>query len=271
MKRHGVRLGKSNISYWTRGIHSPYNGVHIPSAEFLKPSRELAYVIGVVAGDGYVLRRSRPRKSYNDVFIGLKVKDLEFAEEFSRCLAVVLNRPAPRPRRSERGFVVQLRCKALYELLRKPFDMEKLRRFIEHNRECKSMFLRGFFDSEGCVAENGYITVHNTDISLLRYAKQLLDSLEIETTGPHLQAKRGRVLKDPRGRTYKRKKNVYRLYVPSKFRLKFYQYIGFTIRRKQQRLEDFLIRTGRLSLQPNTPLSIPQQHHLNIKCAPAGI
>ncbi|MEM4219853.1 MAG: LAGLIDADG family homing endonuclease [Candidatus Caldarchaeum sp.] len=271
MKRHGVRLGKSNISYWVRGLCNPYNGTLIPSIDFLKPSKELAYVIGVVAGDGYVLRRKKAWKSYREALVGLEVKDIEFAEEFAKCLGKVLNRDPPKPRWSERGFVVELRCKALYELLRKPFDMEKLRRFIEHNRECKSMFLRGFFDSEGCVAENGYITVHNTDISLLRYAKQLLDSLEIETTGPHLERKRGRVLKDPRGRTYKRKKNVYRLYVPSKFRLKFYQYIGFTIRRKQQRLEDFLIRTGRLSLQPNTPLSIPQQHHLNIKCAPAGI
>jgi hypothetical protein len=47
----GVRLSKSSISEWLRGIHNPYNGRRIPSLELLKPSEELAYVIGVKVGD----------------------------------------------------------------------------------------------------------------------------------------------------------------------------------------------------------------------------
>ncbi|MEM2280338.1 MAG: LAGLIDADG family homing endonuclease [Nitrososphaerota archaeon] len=149
-------MRKSTISYWVRGIHSPYNGTRIPSIGFLKPSKELAYIIGVVAGDGYVRRRQRPRKSYHKVFIGLKVKDREFAEEFARCLGTVLGREPPKPanpRSSGGRFVVELRCQALYQLLRKPLDMEKLKAFIEDDIECKSAFLRGFFDSEGCVSK----------------------------------------------------------------------------------------------------------------------
>jgi hypothetical protein len=46
-RRYGVTLSKSHISYWTSGIHDPYNGRYIPSIEFLEPSEELAYVIGV--------------------------------------------------------------------------------------------------------------------------------------------------------------------------------------------------------------------------------
>jgi len=52
-RRYGVRISKSHIYYWVRGVQSPYNGRLIPSLELLKPSEELAYVIGVVLGDGY--------------------------------------------------------------------------------------------------------------------------------------------------------------------------------------------------------------------------
>ncbi|MEM4373620.1 MAG: hypothetical protein QXI97_01305 [Nitrososphaerota archaeon] len=130
-ERYGVWLSKSSISEWVRGLHSPLNGIRIPSVEFLKPSKELAYVIGVVAGDGYVKRRQRPRKSCHETFIGLKVVDMEFAEEFARCLATVVGREPPEPRWDKRRFVVEIWCRTLYRLLRKPIDIERLRPFVE--------------------------------------------------------------------------------------------------------------------------------------------
>jgi intein-encoded DNA endonuclease-like protein len=68
-RRYGVRLSKSHISYLLRGVHSPYNGRLIPSLELLKPSEELAYVIGVKVGDGYTYRVRRVIKGYNDVMM----------------------------------------------------------------------------------------------------------------------------------------------------------------------------------------------------------
>jgi intein-encoded DNA endonuclease-like protein len=91
-RRYGVGISKSHISYWLRGVHSPYNGRRIPSLELLKPSEELAYVIGVKVGDGYTYRVRSVRKGYNDVMIGLEARDREFVEEFGRCLAIVLGR-----------------------------------------------------------------------------------------------------------------------------------------------------------------------------------
>jgi intein-encoded DNA endonuclease-like protein len=74
-RRYGVRISKSSISEWLRGVHNPYNGRRIPSLELLKPSEELVYVIGVKVGDGYTYRRRRTIKGYNDVKIGLKARD----------------------------------------------------------------------------------------------------------------------------------------------------------------------------------------------------
>jgi intein-encoded DNA endonuclease-like protein len=97
-RRYGVRLSKSHISYWIHRTHSPYNGRYMPSTELLRPSEELAYVIGVKVGDGYAGKSRHTVKSYNRVRIGLKVKDREFAEEFGRCLAKVLGRRPVNPR-----------------------------------------------------------------------------------------------------------------------------------------------------------------------------
>jgi hypothetical protein len=78
-------------------------------------------VIGVKIGDGCTYRRRRIIKGYNDVAIGLKVKDGEFAAEFGRCLAKVLGRRPIKPRyRNDVGkYVVEARSQTLYELLKK--------------------------------------------------------------------------------------------------------------------------------------------------------
>jgi intein-encoded DNA endonuclease-like protein len=169
--RYRVRLSKSHISYWLRGVHSPYNGRRIPSLELLEPSEELAYVIGVALGDRYAYRRRRAIKGYRDVVVGLKARDREFVEEFARCLAKVLGRRQIRPRyvKSSGRYVVEALSKTLYELLKKPVDLERLKKYIEHCERCMAAFLRGFADSEGSVNKRGYIFILNTDLRLLTY------------------------------------------------------------------------------------------------------
>ncbi|MCS7126322.1 MAG: hypothetical protein NZ929_05375, partial [Aigarchaeota archaeon] len=240
-RRYGERLSRSMISYWVRRLHSPYNGRRIPSIEFLKPSKELAYIIGTVLGDGYVTKNKK-KKGYNEVYIELRVKDLEFAEEFSRCLGLVLGRPPPKPRNieSRRRHRVSVKDKTLFELLHDK-DLEKIRPFVEHCDECRSAFLRGFFDSEGCISENGQLTAYNSNLELLKYVMRLLADLEIETTGPHLKTRRGTLMKCPRtGKIYKRKRDTYMIYVKKRSFPTFYLKVGFTITRKQKRLEEHL-------------------------------
>jgi len=246
-KVYRVTLSKSHISYWTRGIYNPYNGrQYIPSIDYLSPSEELAYIIGAIAGDGYVKQISRRYKGYNEVFIGLEACDRDFAEEFSRCIGKVLGRKPPKPRTRKNGkLVVEVKSKTLYELLKKPINIDRIRKYVEHCIRCICAFLRGFFDGEGSIDKDGRIRVYNTDKSLLEYIKDLLNRLGIKTTEPKISIKAGTLMNYPRtNRTYYRRKDTYYLYVYAESRLRFYQLIGFTIKRKQQRLEEYLIRRG---------------------------
>jgi intein-encoded DNA endonuclease-like protein len=241
-RRHGVRLSRSLISYWLRRIHLPYNGRYIPSIEFLKPSKVLAYVIGVKVGDGYAYRSRRIIKGYSDV-IGLKVKDREFATKFGRCLAEVLGRGPVKPRYSNsRGVhIIEVYSRTLYELLKKPVDLERLKKYIEHCERCMAAFIRGFADSEGSVSKEGYIYIYNTDYRLLEYVKELLKRLGIESTGPWPQRRQGKTFYNPRMmKTYIHNKDDYYIYIKADSNVDFHRKIGFTIIRKQKRLENYI-------------------------------
>jgi len=59
-----VRITKAHVSYWTRGLHNPHKGRRILSLEFLEPSDNLAYVIGVRCGDGHAKAKKATTMSY---------------------------------------------------------------------------------------------------------------------------------------------------------------------------------------------------------------
>jgi intein-encoded DNA endonuclease-like protein len=255
-RRYGVRISKSLISEWLRGVHSPYNGRRIPSLELLKPSEELAYVIGVVLGDGYPKMKRRVIKGYNYVWIGLKARDREFVEGFGRCLAKVLGRRQIRPRyvKSSGRYVVEAESKTLYELLRKPVDLDRLKKYVEHCERCVAAFIRGFADSEGCVEKSGYIRIYNTDLRLLTYVKALLRRPNIESMVPKLNKRRGTLINNPRtGKQYVTNMDCYYIYIRASSNANFYKYIGFTIKRDQQRLEEY---TREITRRP-TPQPFP--------------
>jgi intein-encoded DNA endonuclease-like protein len=255
-RRYGVRISKSSISEWLRGVHSPYNGRRIPSLELLKPSEELAYVIGVVLGDGYPKMKRRVIKGYNYVWIGLKARDREFVEGFGRCLAKVLGRRQIRPRyvKSSGRYVVEAESKTLYELLRKPVDLDRLKKYVEHRGRCVAAFIRGFADSEGYVEKSGYIRIYNTDLRLLTYVKALLRRPNIESMVPKLNKRRGTLINNPRtGKQYITNMDCYYIYIRASSNANFYKYIGFTIKRDQQRLEEY---TREITRRP-TPQPFP--------------
>ncbi len=255
-KSYGVSPWRSTISFWIRGIHTPYGraSVRRPIQKIsLEPSPELAYVIGVALGDGYVCSSADHRK-----IIGLSAKDEEFVREFARCLTKVLGRESPVKvrfweARKQKLFVARAYSATLYRLLHKPVDLDHLRSFIEHCEECVGAFLRGFVDSEGCVGEYGFINIYNTNFGLLSYVKELFDRLGIEATGPHLLSRAGTPIYDPKtGQMRKRRGDYYVLRTRARSAHVFYQKIGLTITRKRQKLERYLSK--RTPLPPTTSL-----------------
>jgi intein-encoded DNA endonuclease-like protein len=98
------------------------------------------------------------------------------------------------------------------------------------------MFLKGFFDSEGCVEVSGRISIANTDLVLLTYVQELLRGFHIVTRGPHRGKNKGTIL-TRRGRTYVRHADCYSINVIMRDAVQFYNEIGLTIERKKSRLE----------------------------------
>jgi intein-encoded DNA endonuclease-like protein len=135
--------------------------------------------------------------------------------------------------------------KTLYELLKKPVDLERLRKYIEHCDKCSAAFLRGFFDAEGSILKDGSIYVRNSDYRLLKYVQSLLGRFKIVAMGPNLLCRRGSITHS-NGKQYTRRHDSYYIYIKRSYNTWFYKYIGFTIKRKQERLVNYLRRTGRL-------------------------
>ena len=142
-KDHGVSLSKSNISGWVNGKHQPFGSVRAFDA---KPCPELAYVIGVKWGDA----STSVNRNHNHM-IKLRVIDREFAEEFARCLSMVLGRSKPSVRWHQKtsSWHTEVSSVLLQTFLRR--EPHELKDVVEHCRNCAGAFLRGFFDSEGWV------------------------------------------------------------------------------------------------------------------------
>jgi intein-encoded DNA endonuclease-like protein len=256
-REFGVRLPMSTLCHWLHGKYSPYNKGYIPSLELLKPSEELSYVISVTLGDGYVckervVRKDRNDYDYDNYMIGLEVKDKELAVAFARCLTKVLERKPIKARydKSAGRYVVRVRCKTLYELLKKPVDIKRIKKHVEHCLKCMAAFLRGLFDTEGCISKDGYIYLYNTNYEVLVYAQRLLRRFGIESTGPWPHKRKGTTTHNPTtGKQYKTNEDCYYLYIRTSSNTNFYRHIGFTIRRKQKRLEEYLRRTGKIYIR----------------------
>jgi intein-encoded DNA endonuclease-like protein len=246
-KEFGDAPHTSTLSYWTRGLHNPYNCRGIPSPELFKPSKELAYLIMAILGDGCAYTRIH-KDSRQAYIVRLDACDKEFVEKVARCAGLVLNRPPPKVNiiKGTRKYYFEVASKALYELLKKP--LEELKQYIEHCEECTTSALQAFFDAEGCVYKDGRIVAANANYELLVYIQQLLMKSGIETTGsPRINTRRGKLIINLRnGKTYQAKKDCYRICIRKSSNETFYQRVGFTITSKKKRLEDYLRRKGLL-------------------------
>lgn len=117
-------------------------------------------MLGVRYGDAHIANG----------YIDLVVKDKDFIEEFKRCAEAVTG--VSDKIIDKRGyFRITVYSKILYEFLKLSL-LEDHVLWIEP--DYPTDFIRGFFDSEGNVAELSHIYITNTDKEILYYINALL-------------------------------------------------------------------------------------------------
>lgn len=147
------------------------------------PTPKLAYVLGVIFGDGCVTYY-RKQNSYR---IYLRCTDKEFAKSFKYALESIGLHPStvtlvkPRTERKKAVWRVEAQSKLFYKWFR-ALSFEKLKLFLK-TKELKREFIRGFYESEGCLyrGQGGtgswYIGVCNTNLDLIKLVKSILADL----------------------------------------------------------------------------------------------
>lgn len=208
----------------------------------LEPSYELSYLLGVRYGDSSV--------NHKDFQLG--VKDKDFAEEFTRCLNKVSGRTyqVHQPPSCKGGYFVSCGLTVLCSYLL--LELEYQKPIIEYYPEA---FIRGFADSEGSVEVHGLvpvrITLCNNNTELLEYIKELLCNYfniysSITESGKNTPI--GAIIGCIKGRLVIKRERQYRLRISSRNNMKvFAESIGFSIKRKQERLYQNYFTGGELN------------------------
>jgi intein-encoded DNA endonuclease-like protein len=219
----------ATLHYWKNGRHKP------PAARWIpEPSSELAYIIGVLKGDGYLYKH----KYHYD--IKLDTRDYEFAETFGKALAKVLNKKVKKPYwdKSDNIWKIYYRSKAFYMWYRKQ-NLKSLKRFIEHGKETVALFLRGLYDSDGghyrYRERYSKIYLYNNDLELLHYVQHLLNKyFNITARGPYLHIRAGEASTKKNGERIRTNYNNYSIKISRKQHVEtFLNEIGFSIAEKQ--------------------------------------
>ncbi len=157
--KQGMNIKKGAIKRWINRNGKPYEEVLMnrvkEGSERLTVDK--AYILGVLCGDGYMTTNYR---------IGLDVRDLDFAEEFKRCIKSVYGlEPTTKKRWRKTNFgegweYENVVCsKRLYEdLLRYDPCSFKTHTWIvpeeilqSSDSTLKATFIKGIFDSEGTI------------------------------------------------------------------------------------------------------------------------
>jgi len=183
MVKIAEKLGRSFHSVYSKK-RSMFPNKNLSTRNFdSTPTPELAYVLGVIFGDGCVTCY-RKRNSYR---IYLRCTDKEFAESFRCALKSIGLRPSsvrlakPRTEKKKAVWRVEAQSKLFYEWFR-TLNFDELKLFFM-TKEQKREFIRGFYESEGCLYKgssgkrNWYINICNTNGDLIELVRSILADL----------------------------------------------------------------------------------------------
>lgn len=208
----------------------------------IKSCYDLGYILGTEKGDGNTFY-DKTKGKYGGYMVSVTAKDTDFINEFNRCLCVLLNKNKPYAVTSQgKGrYRVECSCKELYDFLRQPLEEQK--HFIEEDINAAVGFVRAFFDGEGGAYwyrtknRGDYkVRCYNTDMGLLEYIKEIL-KLKFD-----INSNIAKLYDDGyTGSDGCIRKAHYQLNIGRRLDiLKFHKHIGFSIKRKQDMLEEIV-------------------------------
>jgi len=197
---------------------------------------DLAYIFGVIEGDGYCRKRKNTKRTSGEII--LKVKDKDFAEEFANRLKR-WSGVNPKYWEKDGEFFTALYSVDAVDVIKKI----RLRELIISNKKVKSNFLKGMYDSEGGVIGTNlnrrkfacrWIHFSNNNEKLVKTVNRILNDLGI----PHK-------IKSRIHSGFGSKKLQYEVLIfgLENFK-KFYKNIGFSIKRKQNKLLEVIESYG---------------------------
>lgn len=230
-----ISLG--TVENWCTGRRKPFIGTISKIFTRTKMTKEFAYVLGVLCGDGWI-KYDDKWKCYS---IGLLVTDKDFISEFGRCLSKTvrekikikyvgsretnfgISKPFYRIYYCNKGFLEYLCSIGDYKSTTWEIDTSKILGF-------EGDFLRGFYDSDGCIRtkRNGTVisawTASKNGCNILN---KLLNNIGIRRVNNYTR-------KNPI-------RDLYTLEINRKIDCeRFRDFIGATIKRKRDKLPKYI-------------------------------
>jgi len=150
----------------------------------LNPSEELAYILGVMLGDGSISNNS----------INFASIDLPFAESFCNTLKKIgfnsgLSK-MPLKKNSKQTYHVWGSSKQFADWYKK-LSLNDIHNFVSQEKGMELEFVRGFYESEGCYSKSGNLNISNSDKELLEIISKILMkyNISLNFNGPYKNKK----------------------------------------------------------------------------------
>lgn len=196
----------------------------------LELNSELAYIIGVMIGDGFCFY-SKSNRTYT---INLKSIDKDFIINLKRKIKKEFNKNSridiEKNKTCKKGYCYRLRCfsKEIFYII-ESYKIEIIKNINNYQKNIQISFLNGLFDSEGYVSNPKNhkrigIAMNNKKIILL--CKKILSNNKINS---HIY------------KSIKRKKPYYDLYICGRNNIILFQkLLSPSIKRKKERIDNLI-------------------------------
>jgi intein-encoded DNA endonuclease-like protein len=221
------------VRMWLKKDVMPREKIRQVKKLTLKKDEFFHYIIGVMKGDGSI-RVDRKVGGY----VSLTSIDKDFVQYFQRTLEKWSNLKVP-------IYTYEKNQKPLYmACLSSVFVAEFLKAEMQNDAEVNIDFLKGFFDSEGCVSYNWkykerehgqYVAFSNYDLNLIQKIQRFLDLKGVKSH-IHITVKKG-TLHKMNNQTFVTRGDCYALFIRNRSGVQWFaENVGCRIRRKQEKL-----------------------------------